>query len=78
MSQHKTETTDASDAPQQPSTPVQSLTAADRCDRCGAQAYVRLELPSGLELLFCAHDWRKHEDATPSGTQVTDETARLR
>jgi hypothetical protein len=28
------------------------LTAMDRCDRCGAQAYVRVLLPSGLELLF--------------------------
>ena len=29
-----------------------SLSAADRCDRCGAQAYLRVELQSGGELLF--------------------------
>jgi hypothetical protein len=37
------------------------LTAADRCDRCGAQAYIRVTLPSGGELLFCAHHGRAHE-----------------
>jgi len=31
------------------------LTADDRCDRCGAQAYMRVTLTSGLELLFCGH-----------------------
>ena len=31
------------------------LTATDRCDRCGARAYVRVTLPGGGELLFCAH-----------------------
>ena len=36
------------------------LTAADRCDRCGAQAYVRVLLGSGGELLFCAHHGREH------------------
>ena len=36
------------------------LTASDRCDRCGAQAYVRVELPGGNELLFCAHHGREH------------------
>ena len=29
-----------------------ALSAADRCDRCGAQAYLRVELQSGGELLF--------------------------
>ena len=29
-----------------------ALTALDRCDRCGAQAYLRVELQSGGELLF--------------------------
>jgi hypothetical protein len=38
------------------------LTAADRCDRCGAQAYLRVELQSGGELLFCAHHAREHGD----------------
>ncbi len=41
-----------------PSTP---LTAVDRCDRCGAQAYLRVELAGGGELLFCAHHGRAHE-----------------
>jgi len=40
-----------------------SLTAADRCDRCGARAYVRVVLPGGGELLFCAHHGRAHEAA---------------
>ncbi len=38
-----------------------TLVAADRCDRCGAQAHVRVMLPSGGELLFCAHHGRVHE-----------------
>ena len=40
-----------------------ALTAADRCDRCGARAYVRVTLPGGGELLFCAHHGRAHETA---------------
>jgi len=42
---------------------AKALTAVDRCDRCGAQAYVRALLPSGLELLFCAHHNRRHSHA---------------
>ena len=42
---------------------TEALTAEDRCDRCGAAALRRVELPSGLELLFCAHDFSKHKDA---------------
>ncbi|HEX7189508.1 MAG TPA: hypothetical protein VF423_14905 [Actinomycetes bacterium] len=38
-----------------------ALTAEDRCDRCGAQAYIRVTLASGGELLFCAHHGRAHE-----------------
>ena len=37
------------------------LTAADRCDRCGAQAYIRVTMTSGGELLFCAHHGHAHE-----------------
>lgn len=37
------------------------LTAADRCDRCGAQAYIRVTLPNGGELLFCGHHGHAHE-----------------
>ena len=42
--------------------PSPEFTALDRCDRCGAQAYVRVELASGLELMFCAHHAREHAD----------------
>ena len=38
------------------------FTALDRCDRCGAQAYVRVELTNGGELLFCAHHAREHAE----------------
>lgn len=37
------------------------LTATDRCDRCGAQAYIRVTLATGGELLFCAHHGKAHE-----------------
>ena len=37
------------------------LSAEDRCDRCGAQAFLRVVLPGGGELLFCAHHASKHE-----------------
>jgi len=50
----------------------------DRCDRCGAQAYVRALLPSGLELLFCAHHNRQHSSAlTKIVVGIHDETERL-
>ncbi|WP_426560461.1 DUF7455 domain-containing protein [Angustibacter sp. McL0619] len=54
------------------------LTAADRCDRCGAQAYVRVVLISGGELLFCAHHGREHATAlTSAAASITDESDRL-
>ncbi len=54
------------------------LTAADRCDRCGAQAYVRVMLASGGELLFCAHHGREHTPALASAeARIQDESARL-
>jgi formylmethanofuran dehydrogenase subunit E len=53
------------------------LSAADRCDRCGAQAYVRVTLPSG-ELLFCAHHYREHAPKFADvATHLHDETDRL-
>lgn len=56
----------------------QHLTAADRCDRCGAQAYLRVTLPSGGELLFCAHHARKHEDKLRQvALRIHDETHRV-
>lgn len=54
------------------------LTAADRCDRCGAQAYLRVLLMSGGELLFCAHHGREHGDALRSvASDIHDQTDRL-
>jgi len=54
------------------------LTAADRCDRCGARAYLRVTLPGGGELLFCAHHGRRHEDALiAADASIEDETGRL-
>ena len=60
----------------QSSTP---LTAVDRCDRCGAQAYLRVSLQGGGELLFCAHHAREHGDKLREmAAHVVDETGRLR
>ncbi len=54
------------------------LTATDRCDRCGAQAYLRVELSSGGELLFCAHHGREHSDKIRAiAVNVHDETGKL-
>ena len=54
------------------------LSAVDRCDRCGAQAYVRVELAGGAELLFCAHHARQHEDKLREvAITIHDETGRL-
>ena len=54
------------------------LTAVDRCDRCGAQAYLRVQLKSGGELLFCAHHAREHSDKLREvAKHVQDETGRL-
>ena len=58
--------------------PAAALTASDRCDRCGAQAYLRVELQSGGELLFCAHHAREHGDKLRAlGATVVDETHKL-
>lgn len=58
--------------------PSSPLTATDRCDRCGAQAYLRVELASGFELLFCAHHAREHEDKLREvAVAVHDETHKL-
>ncbi len=55
-----------------------ALSAADRCDRCGAQAYLKVELLSGGELLFCAHHAREHGEALKAvAANVVDETHRL-
>jgi hypothetical protein len=55
-----------------------ALSAADRCDRCGAQAYLKVELQSGGELLFCAHHAREHGDKLREvAAHVVDETDKL-
>jgi hypothetical protein len=59
-----------------PSAPA--LSAEDRCDRCGAQAYLRVELHTGGELLFCAHHAREHGDKLRQvAVNFVDETHRL-
>ena len=58
--------------------PSAALSALDRCDRCGAQAYVRVQLPTGGELFFCAHHGREHGDKLREmAVTIHDETARL-
>jgi hypothetical protein len=58
--------------------PMKPLSALDLCDRCGAQAYVRVVLPGGSELLFCAHHGRQHGEALARiATEIQDETDRL-
>jgi len=55
-----------------------SLSASDRCDRCGAQAYIRVVLSGGGELLFCAHHGRKYElKLREIAQEYHDETSRL-
>ena len=57
---------------------VEPLTAADRCDRCGAQAYVRVTLPTGSELLFCAHHGREYAPKLREmDAAILDESERL-
>ena len=54
------------------------LVATDRCDRCGVQAYVRATLPSGGELLFCAHHAREHDERLRAmAAEIYDESGRL-
>ena len=54
------------------------LTAADRCDRCGAQAYVRVTLDTGGELMFCGHHYAELRPALEArSASIQDETARL-
>lgn len=54
------------------------LTAVDRCDRCGAQAYLRVLLQAGGELLFCAHHAREHGDKLREiAVSFHDETGKL-
>ena len=57
---------------------VEPLAAADRCDRCGAQAYVRVTLSAGSELLFCAHHGREYAPKLREiDAQIFDQSERL-
>jgi hypothetical protein len=59
-------------------TATTTMSAEDRCDGCGAQAYVRVRLVTGGELLFCGHHWGRHSDALKAqAVEVVDETDRL-
>jgi len=59
-------------------TPASPLTAADRCDRCGAQAYVRVTLSAGSELLFCAHHGRQYAPKLREiDAHISDQSERL-
>jgi hypothetical protein len=74
-SMHETKERPHVDTAVAPSAP---FTALDRCDRCGAQAYVRVELASGGELLFCAHHAREHAVKLQEvAAAIHDETGRL-
>ena len=54
---------------------TETLTAADRCDRCGARAYIRVLLPRGGELLFCAHHGRANAPALQAvDAEIQDQT----
>ena len=56
----------------------EALTATDRCDRCGARAYIRVTLPGGGELLFCAHHGRAHQTALRAAeADIQDESHSL-
>ena len=64
------------------STPViedSHLNASDRCDRCGAQAYVRVTMASGFDLLFCSHHSKEHADKLKQvALTIHDETQQIR
>ena len=54
------------------------LTVMDRCDRCGAQAYVRVELASTADLIFCGHHAKQYEDSLfEIAIAIYDETSLL-
>ena len=49
-----------------------------RCDRCGAEAFVRVEISAGGDLLFCSHHYNRHELALLAhASRVIDERERL-
>jgi hypothetical protein len=57
-----------------------TLNATHRCDRDGAQAYVKVLLDGGLDLLFCRHHWLAYKPIMEKQgiiDSVIDETDRL-
>jgi hypothetical protein len=55
-----------------------ALSASDRCDRCGAQAYVRVTMASGFDLLFCSHHSKEHADKLKQvALKIHDESQRI-
>jgi hypothetical protein len=55
-----------------------ALNASDRCDRCGAQAYVRVTMASGFDLLFCSHHSKEHADKLKQvALKIHDESQRI-
>lgn len=52
--------TNMAEAPSTIATDDVPLTLADRCDKCGAEARVRVIMPSGFDLLFCGHHEREY------------------
>jgi hypothetical protein len=60
------------------STPDTHLLRSDRCDRCGAQAFIRVQLPAGGELLFCAHHGKQYEGKLRElSATIVDESEQL-
>lgn len=58
--------------------PAATLSSLDRCDRCGAQAYVRVTMSTGGELLFCAHHARKYDEPLRKvASDIHDEADKL-
>lgn len=58
--------------------PDAPLTLTDRCDRCGSRAYVRATLPTGSDLLLCAHHGNEHRAALlVAGAVLHDESDSL-
>ncbi len=72
---------------------VAPLAHTDRCDAsavvggpngrtgrgaCGAQGFIRAVLPSGNDLIFCAHHGREQEAAlAAAGATIHDETGKI-